>query len=205
MKVSKSPVVAELEVHRSVVHRLGVRQHDNHLFRAERECAFNRLRDVNLLRPLFGADRVAVKRVDDRVAMAPVAGVAGRQKDEDGPIDGVPFQIAFERRAVNRDALDGGGSRSRDNVRHRGLHLARSGTRRQQDDQGCHRPALRCLVEQCHAPMRDRQVRCPPNPEPRTPNPEPEPDGTDLNNRGAKSFSARRQVSHSCAVPGDSK
>jgi hypothetical protein len=78
---------------------------------AESECTFNGLRHVDLLRPLFCANRIAVKRVYDRIATAPVACITGRQKDKGGAVDGVPFEIAFERLTVNRDALDSARSR----------------------------------------------------------------------------------------------
>src|ERR1035438_3537044 len=55
-------------IHRSVINGLRIRKNDNHLMRPLRECAFYGLRDVNLVRPLFGADGVTVQRVDDGIA-----------------------------------------------------------------------------------------------------------------------------------------
>src|ERR1035437_5003492 len=50
-------------IHRSVINGLRIRKNDNHLMRPLRECAFYGLRDVNLVRPLFGANGVTVQRV----------------------------------------------------------------------------------------------------------------------------------------------
>ena len=47
-----------------------------------------------------------MKRVHHWVATVPFPSIAGRQKDENGTVDSVPFEVAFERLAVNRDALD---------------------------------------------------------------------------------------------------
>ena len=43
------------------------------------------------------------------------------------PIDRVALEIAFERRAVNRDALDDRRTGAGDDVRHVRLHLRRDG------------------------------------------------------------------------------
>ena len=112
-------------IHGAVVDGLRVGQHDDHLFGALRECAFDGLRHVDLVRPLLGADGVAVQRVDDGIAAVSCPGVAGRQEDDDVAVDGVAFQIAFERRAVNLDVLHGDGLGAGNccgNVR---LHLGR--------------------------------------------------------------------------------
>ena len=92
-------------VHRAVVDGLRVGQHDDHLVRALGERAFDGLRHVDLVGPLLGADRVAVQRVDDRVAARRVRRIARRQKDDDVAIDGVTLQVAFERDAVDLDVL----------------------------------------------------------------------------------------------------
>ena len=114
-------------VHRAVVHRLRVRQDDDHLARALGECPFDRLRHVDLLRPLLRADRVAVQRVDDRVAAGAVLVIARRQEDDGVPIDRIALQIAFERRAVNRDALDDRPDGRRRRHQARSSYLSRDG------------------------------------------------------------------------------
>ena len=53
-------------IHGAVVQRLRIGQHDDHLFRALGESAFDRLRHVDLVGPLLGADRIAVQRIHDR-------------------------------------------------------------------------------------------------------------------------------------------
>jgi hypothetical protein len=47
-----------------------------------------------------------MEQVYNRIALVPVRGVARRQVDEDVAIRRVVFEIAFERRAVDLDALD---------------------------------------------------------------------------------------------------
>ncbi len=93
-------------IHRPVVQGLRIRQDHDHLFRALREGAFDRLRHVDFVRPLFGADGVTVQRVDDGIAARFFLRIAGRQKDKDVAINCVAFQIAFQCRAVNFDVLD---------------------------------------------------------------------------------------------------
>ena len=48
-----------------------------------------------------------MQRVDDRIAAVLLWRVARRQEDDDVAVDGVTLEIAFERGAVNLDALDG--------------------------------------------------------------------------------------------------
>ena len=114
-------------VHRAVVHRLRVGQHDDHLVRAFGEGPLDRLRHVDFLAPLLRADRVAMQGVDDRIPARAVLVVARGQEDDRVAIDGVSFQVALERLAVNLDALDDGWTRARDRVRHVRLHLRNSG------------------------------------------------------------------------------
>jgi hypothetical protein len=52
----------------AVVHGLGIGQNHDHLLRALREPAFNGLRHVDLVSPLLRADRVAVQRINHRIA-----------------------------------------------------------------------------------------------------------------------------------------
>ena len=72
------------------------------------------------MRPLLGADGVAVQRVDDGIAALLVFLVAGRQKDDDIAIDGIAFEIAFERRPVDLDVLDRDGLCAGDDFGHVG-------------------------------------------------------------------------------------
>ena len=110
-------------VHRAVVHGLRVRQDDDHLVRALGKRPLDRLRHVDLLRPLLRTNRVAMQRVDDGIAARAVLVVARRQKHDRIAIDGVSFEIAFQRLAVNGDALDDRGPCPRDDVGHVGLDL----------------------------------------------------------------------------------
>ncbi len=57
------------------------------------------------MRPLLGADRVTVQRVDHGITTLLVFLIAGRQKDDDVAIDGIAFEIAFECCAVDLDVL----------------------------------------------------------------------------------------------------
>ena len=83
-------------IHRAVVHGLRIGQHHDHLLRALRECALDGLRHVDLVRPLLGADRITVQRIDHRVAPGLLSGIAGRQEDDHVAVHGVAFQIAFQ-------------------------------------------------------------------------------------------------------------
>ena len=65
-------------VHGAVVDGLRVGQNNDHFFDALGKSAFNRLRNVNLLRPLLGADRVTVESIYDRVTASLFCPVAGR-------------------------------------------------------------------------------------------------------------------------------
>ena len=85
-------------IHRTVVHRLRIRQDDDHLFCALGKGAFDRLRHVDFVGPLLGADGVTVQRIHDRIAAVFVFAVARRQEDEDVAVDGVALQVAFQRR-----------------------------------------------------------------------------------------------------------
>ena len=114
-------------VHRAVVHRFRVGQHDDHLVRASGEGSFDRLRHVDFLGPLLRANRVTMQSVDDRIPARAVLVVARGQEDDRVAIDDVFFQIALERLAVNLDALDDRWTCARDRVRHVRLHLRNSG------------------------------------------------------------------------------
>src|SRR5256885_2277279 len=57
-------------IHRSVVYRLGIGQYQNHFVRALREGTFDGLGCMNLARPLVGAYRIAMQRVDNGVTPA---------------------------------------------------------------------------------------------------------------------------------------
>ena len=70
-----------------------------------RECTFYGLRDVNLVRPLFGANRIAMQRIDNRIMVLLILLIARWQEDDCVSIDSVAFEIAFKSRAVNLDVL----------------------------------------------------------------------------------------------------
>ena len=55
-------------IHGAIVQRLRVRQHDDHLFCALSESAFDGLRYVYLVAPLLGANRITVQGIYDRIA-----------------------------------------------------------------------------------------------------------------------------------------
>ena len=57
--------------------------------RSLRECAFYGLWDVNLVRPLFGANRIAMQRIDDRIMALLILLIARWQEDDCVSIDGV--------------------------------------------------------------------------------------------------------------------
>src|SRR5207248_6463567 len=69
-------------IHRTVVNRFGVGQHDDHFPGALGECALDRLRNPYLLDPLLGADRIAVQRIDYGIAAVRALRVAWGQDHE---------------------------------------------------------------------------------------------------------------------------
>ena len=66
-----------------------------------------------------------MQRVDDGIAALLIFLVAGRQEDDDVAIDGIAFEIAFERRAVDLDVLHRDRLCAGDDVGNDGLHLGR--------------------------------------------------------------------------------
>ena len=75
-------------IHRAVVHRLGIGHHDDHFLIALGEGAFNRLRNMYFVSPLFRADGVTMQGIDNRIAARFFFGVARRQEDQHVAIDG---------------------------------------------------------------------------------------------------------------------
>ena len=75
------------------------------------------------MRPLLGADRVTVQRVDHGITALLLFLIAGRQKDDYVAIDGIAFEIALKRRAVNLDVLYRDRLCARDNLRDVRFHL----------------------------------------------------------------------------------
>ena len=94
-------------VHGSVVNGLRIRKHHDHLFRALRKGAFDRLRHVDFVCPLLGADGIAVQGINHRIAPRLRLGVAGRQEDDNVAVDRVPFQVALQGSPVNLNVLHG--------------------------------------------------------------------------------------------------
>src|SRR3546814_4994985 len=58
-------------IHRPAIDRLGIGQDDDHVARALRERVLDRLRHVDFLEPLLGADRIAVDRKSTRLNSSP--------------------------------------------------------------------------------------------------------------------------------------
>src|SRR3546814_9851187 len=56
--------------------------------------------------PLLGADRIAVQRIDHRIAPVGMAGIIGWQHHQYIAIGRLAFQIALDRGGVNLDVLD---------------------------------------------------------------------------------------------------
>ncbi len=104
-------------IHRPAVNGVRVGQHDNHFLAALGPGALQRLGRTNVVGEPLRLVGKTVQSIDDRVAAVLLLLIAGRQKHERVAIDGVPFQIAFERRAVNLDVLNHGRLRARHNGR----------------------------------------------------------------------------------------
>ena len=86
--------------------RLRIGQYDDHFFCALRKGAFDGLGYMDFVSPLLGTDGVPVQCVHDGVAAMFVLLITGRQKHDDIAVDGVAFQIAFKRCAVDLDSLN---------------------------------------------------------------------------------------------------
>ena len=93
---SKSPVVTELEYIEPLCMVFESGSTTIISLRALGKGALDRLRHVDLLGPLLGADGVAVQGVDNRIAALLLGLVARGQEDDDVAIDGIAFEIAFE-------------------------------------------------------------------------------------------------------------
>ena len=65
-------------IHGAVVHGLGIRQHNDHLFSALCKSAFDGLRYLDFVGPLFGADEITMQRIYYGIASRFLLGVAGR-------------------------------------------------------------------------------------------------------------------------------
>ena len=72
---------------------------------ALRERAFDRLRNVNLVRPLLGADGITVQRIDHRIAPLFIFVIAGRQENDHITIDSIALKITFKRCPMNLDVF----------------------------------------------------------------------------------------------------
>ena len=88
-------------IHGTVVDRLRVWENDDHLLCTLRKGPLDRLRHVDLMRPLLGSNRVTMQSVHDGKPAMLILRVARRQKNKDVAVDGIAFQIAFERRAMD--------------------------------------------------------------------------------------------------------
>ena len=102
---------------------LGIGHHHDHLGRALGESAFHRSRHMDFLAPLFRAYEIAVQGIHHGIPSGRVEAVTGWQNDQYVAVFCIAFQIAFQRRAVNLDALDGDGPCARDGVGQMGLNL----------------------------------------------------------------------------------
>ena len=92
-------------IHRTVMHRLGIRQHHDHVFRALAIGTGDGLGHMNFLAPLLRADRIAVQRIDHRIATRRIGGIAGWQEHQHITVGGIAFQAAFQRRTMHLDVF----------------------------------------------------------------------------------------------------
>ena len=79
---------------------------------------------MDLMGPLFGANKVSMQRVDYRIATPHLFRVTGWQEDDDVPIRAFCFQISLQRCAVDLDVFDGHGRCAWNLRRCRRLHLS---------------------------------------------------------------------------------
>src|SRR5690242_14385553 len=78
-------------IHRTVVERLRIGQHYDHFFRALRKGAFDRLRYMDFMRPLLGADGETVQSVNNWIASGLFLGITRGKEHKYIAINGVSF------------------------------------------------------------------------------------------------------------------
>src|SRR5205823_10332102 len=93
-------------IHRTIVNRFGVGQHDDHFSGAPGECALDRLRNPYFLDPLLGTDGIAVQRIDNGIAAMGALRVAWRKDNENIAVGCLAFQVSRYGRRVDLDPLD---------------------------------------------------------------------------------------------------
>src|SRR6185437_9511223 len=112
-------------IHRAEEDRFRVGQDDDHLLRALCKCAFDCLRNVDLMTPLVGADEKTVQRVDHGIAPLGLLLIARWKEDDHVAIDGLVFEIALKRSAMDLDVLNRDRLRTRNQRGDDGLYLRR--------------------------------------------------------------------------------
>ena len=95
-EVLKIPRRHGARIHRTVMDGLRIGQNDDHLLCALRERSLQRLRHMDLMRPLLGSNGVAMQRIHHGIAAMRILCIAGRKKDKDVAVDSVAFQIPFK-------------------------------------------------------------------------------------------------------------
>ncbi|MDR6128584.1 hypothetical protein QE452_003248 [Sphingomonas sp. SORGH_AS438] len=113
-------------IHRPVMHRLRIGQHQDHRLDALREGPLHRLGDMDLGHPLLRTDRIAVQRIDDGIAAMARGGIAGRQDHDDVAVRRIPFQAALDAGGMDLDPLDRHRLRTGDHRRRVGADLGRA-------------------------------------------------------------------------------
>ena len=106
--------------------RLGIGQDHDHVLGALGEGAFDGLGHMDFLAPLLSADGIAVQGIDHGIAPRPVPGIAGRQEHQHIAVRRIAFEILFQRRAMDLDALEANGRCPGHYIGHIGFGLGQS-------------------------------------------------------------------------------
>jgi hypothetical protein len=87
------------------------------------ESTFDRLRHVDFMAPLLGADRVAVQGIDDGISARLLLCIARRQEHEHVAVNGISFQIAFQGGPADLNVFHGHWLGARNGCGYFGLNL----------------------------------------------------------------------------------
>ena len=118
-------------IHRAVMHRLGIGKHHDHVPGALGEGPFYRLRHMDFLAPLLGADGIAMQGIDDRVTAIGFLAITGRQENQNIAIGAVALQTAFQGGPMYFEVLDRHLGRAGNDIGHIIFGLPDRGTREQ--------------------------------------------------------------------------
>src|SRR6266702_6745680 len=107
-------------IHRSIVPRLRVRQHDDHLSCTLREGSLQRLRHMYLVSPLLRADRITVQGIKYWIVLSRVLRILRWQEYDHVPVHGITLEVFLQRSPMDRNVIHSYRFRARNRRRHLG-------------------------------------------------------------------------------------